>query len=57
MRLPVLTFDIETMTDLRSGAHLYGLDLPEADLEAALTQLRRMKLCVFQAYGWMTKAR
>jgi len=43
MRLPVLTFDIETMTDLRSGAHLYGLDLPEADLEAALTKLRRQE--------------
>ena len=43
MRLPVLTCDIETMTDLRSGAQLYGLDLPEADLEAALTKLRRQE--------------
>ncbi len=41
MRLPVLVFDIETLTDLKSGAHLYGLDLPEADLESALTKLRR----------------
>ncbi|MBL8323018.1 MAG: 3'-5' exonuclease [Acinetobacter sp.] len=43
MRLPVLTFDIETMTDLKSGAHLYGLDLPEADLDAALAKLRRQE--------------
>ena len=43
MRLPVLTFDIETLTDLKSGAHLYGLDLPEADLESALTKLRRQE--------------
>ena len=43
MRLPVLVFDIETMTDLKSGAHLYGLDLPEADLQQALTKLRRQE--------------
>ena len=43
MRLPVLIFDIETLTDLKSGAHLYGLDLPEADLDAALTKLRRQE--------------
>ena len=43
MRLPVLVFDIETLTDLKSGAHLYGLDLPEADLESALTKLRRQE--------------
>ncbi len=42
MRLPVLTFDIETQTDLKSGAHSYGLDLPEAGiLDQALTKLRR----------------
>jgi predicted PolB exonuclease-like 3'-5' exonuclease len=41
MRLPVLTFDIETQTDLKSGAHLFGLDLSEADLDQALTKLRR----------------
>ena len=41
MRLPILTFDIETKTDLKSGAHLYGLDLAEPDLEAALAKLRR----------------
>ncbi|ALH95174.1 3'-5' exonuclease [Acinetobacter equi] len=41
MRLPVLVFDIETVTDLKSGAHLYQLDLPEADLEQALMKLRR----------------
>ena len=40
MRLPVLIFDIETLTDLKSGAHLYHLDLPEADLEQALVKLR-----------------
>ena len=67
MRLPVLTFDIETQTDLKSGAHLFGLDLPEADLDQALTKLRRqdsgsdfqryrcMKLSVFPVYGWMNR--
>jgi len=29
MRLPVLLFDIETLTDLKAGAHLYNLDLPD----------------------------
>lgn len=43
MRLPVLTFDIETQTDLKSGAHLFGLDLPEASLDQALTKLRRQE--------------
>ena len=43
MRLPVLVFDIETMTDLKSGAHLYGLDLPQDDLEQALAKLRRQE--------------
>ena len=43
MRLPVLVFDIETLTDLKSGAHLYGLDLPLADLEQALIKLRRQE--------------
>ena len=43
MRLPVLVFDIETWTDLKSGAHLSGLDLPEADLEEALMKLRRQE--------------
>src|SRR5690606_7815332 len=28
-------------TDLKSGAHLFGLDLPEAVLDQALTKLRR----------------
>lgn len=41
MRLPVLMFDIETITDLKAGAHLYGLDLAEDDLEQALLKLRR----------------
>jgi len=43
MRLPVLVFDIETLTDLKSGAHLYGLDLPQEDLEQALAKLRRQE--------------
>lgn len=41
MRLPVLVFDIETLTDKKSGAHLYDLDLPADDLDAALAKLRR----------------
>ena len=41
MRLPVLIFDIETVTDLKAGAQLYQLDLPEEDLEQALMKLRR----------------
>ena len=43
MRLPVLVFDIETLTDLKAGAHLYGLDLPQQDLEQALSKLRRQE--------------
>ncbi|OTG64753.1 3'-5' exonuclease [Acinetobacter silvestris] len=43
MRLPVLVFDIETLTDLKAGAHLYGLDLPQQDLEQALYKLRRQE--------------
>ncbi len=39
MRLPTLTFDIETLTDLKSGAHLYGLDLPKP-LNAALGKVK-----------------
>ncbi len=38
MRFPTLVFDIETLTDLKAGAHLYHLDLPEADVEQALTK-------------------
>ena len=53
MRLPVSPLISETMTDLRSGAHLYGLDLPEADLEAALTKLRRQESGMdFQRLGF-----
>lgn len=44
MRLPVLVFDIETLTDLKSGAHLYGLDLPEDSIEQALSKLRRQEV-------------
>ncbi|ENV54900.1 MULTISPECIES: 3'-5' exonuclease [Acinetobacter] len=43
MRFPTLVFDIETLTDLKAGAHLYHLDLPEADLEQALIKLRRQE--------------
>lgn len=43
MRLPILVFDIETLTDLKSGAHLYNLDLPQDDLEQALMKLRRQE--------------
>jgi 3'-5' exonuclease len=43
MRLPVLIFDIETVTDLKSGAHLYQLDLADDDLEQALMKLRRQE--------------
>ncbi len=43
MRFPVLVFDIETLTDLKSGAHLYGLDLEQQDLEQALAKLRRQE--------------
>lgn len=43
MRLPILVFDIETLTDLKTGAHLYGLDLADADLEQALAKLRRQE--------------
>jgi 3'-5' exonuclease len=43
MRLPILTFDIETWTDLKAGAHLYGLNLSEADTEQALIKIRRQE--------------
>ena len=43
MRLPVLIFDIETLTDLKAGAHLYNLDLPDDELEQALVKLRRQE--------------
>lgn len=43
MRFPTLVFDIETLTDLKAGAHLYHLDLPEADVEQALTKIRRQE--------------
>ena len=43
MRFPTLVFDIETLTDLKTGAHLYHLDLPEADVEQALTKIRRQE--------------
>ena len=41
MRLPVLTFDIETQNRSQIRRASVGLDLPEADLDQALTKLRR----------------
>lgn len=38
---PVLVFDIETQTDLKTAQHLYGLDLPTASARAAVAKLRR----------------
>lgn len=44
MRLPVLVFDIETVTDLKAGAHLHGLEgLSEEDVGHTLTKLRRQE--------------
>ncbi|AOA59178.1 3'-5' exonuclease [Acinetobacter larvae] len=43
INLPVMVFDIETVTDLKAGAHLYHLDLPPAALEQALIKLRRQE--------------
>ena len=44
MRLPTLVFDIETITDLNAGAHLYQLqDLSDEDIESALNKLRRQE--------------
>ncbi len=43
MRFPTLVFDIETLTDLKAGAHLYHLDLPDDDLEQALSKIRRQE--------------
>lgn len=40
---PTLVFDIETITDLKAGRHLYRLDLSDADTEAALTKIRRQE--------------
>ncbi|HAK16317.1 MAG TPA: 3'-5' exonuclease, partial [Acinetobacter junii] len=37
LRFPILVFDIETLTDLKAGAHLYHLDLTDHDVEQALT--------------------
>lgn len=43
MRFPTLVFDIETLTDLKAGAHLYHLDLADDDLEQALAKIRRQE--------------
>lgn len=68
MRFPTLVFDIETLTDLKAGAHLYHLDLPEADVEQALTKSAAknqvwifsvchcMKSFVSLVYGLMNRA-
>ncbi|MEB3754947.1 3'-5' exonuclease [Acinetobacter sp. MD2(2019)] len=42
VRLPILVFDIETITDLKAGANLYQLHgLSDDDVESALNKLRR----------------
>ncbi|WP_269914901.1 3'-5' exonuclease [Acinetobacter sp. HY1485] len=42
MRLPVFVFDIETITDLKAGAHLYQLNnLNDDDKTQALNKIRR----------------
>lgn len=44
MRLPVLVFDIETITDLNSGSHLYKLDqLDDENKTQALNKIRRQE--------------
>lgn len=43
MQLPTLIFDIETVTDLKAGAHLFNLDLSADDTKAALDKLRRQE--------------
>ncbi len=40
---PVLVFDIETITDVRTGRQLYDLDLSVEDAEQALAKLRRQE--------------
>ena len=40
---PTLVFDIETITDLKAGRHLYRLDLTDEDTEAALNKIRRQE--------------
>ncbi|MCH4247522.1 MAG: 3'-5' exonuclease [Acinetobacter populi] len=40
---PVLVFDIETVTDVKAGSQLYGLDLPLDDAQQALNKLRRQE--------------
>lgn len=40
---PVLVFDIETITDIKAGQNLYGLDLPEVAATEALAKLRRQE--------------
>lgn len=42
MQLPILVFDIETVTDVNMGSQLYGLhDLPDAEAIQALHKIRR----------------
>ena len=45
MRLPVFVFDIETVTDIKAGSHLYGLDaLDDENKRQALNKLRRQEV-------------
>lgn len=41
---PVFVFDIETITDIKAGQNLYGLDLPEGAAASALAKLRRQEV-------------
>lgn len=41
--LPVLVFDIETIPDVKAGAHLHGLSLSRADTLLAMNSVRRQE--------------
>ncbi|XID74638.1 3'-5' exonuclease [Alkanindiges sp. WGS2144] len=43
LNLPVLVFDIETIPDIKAGARLYGLDLPDEDVVLAMNAIRRQE--------------
>lgn len=41
---PVLVFDIETVPDVKAGANLFGLNLPEDETRLAMNNLRRQEV-------------
>lgn len=43
MHAPILVFDIETITDIKAGSAIYGLDLCAADADMALAKIRRQE--------------